>query len=86
MEHNKLVTRPSLWVNLGSLWDLQTWGWEEKSAVLDHVFASPEIEGHEGGLAFNTKWKMNCPLRDGGARNYGHLSDHYGSWVRLSLP
>ena len=79
---NPLVTKPALAIRAMNGLIYHTWKWEEKTATLDHVFASEGLRTQEAKLVLNERKKLDCPRRDGG-RDLSYLSDHYGILVAL---
>lgn len=79
---NPLVRRPTLVIRAMNGLLYETWGWEEKTGTLDHVFADGGMTTLEAKTVLTERGELRCPGRDGDHRRT-NLSDHYGVLARL---
>lgn len=76
-ESNLLVSNPTMAIRAFNGANYGTWGWEENSSVLDHIFGSKDLIAKESRVVFKAKHRMSCPGRED-ALGRVNLSDHYG--------
>lgn len=81
---NALVNTPAVAIRAVNGMTYNTWGWEEKTATLDHVFTTPGLQMRSTKTVLNKRVRMRCKGRTD-SEGKAHLSDHYGVLTVLGI-
>lgn len=75
--HNALVFNAAFAIKALNGFTYHTWGWEELTATLDHIFADTRLVPISSKTVLTEKARLRCPGRNDSS-GLAHLSDHYG--------